>query len=316
MRPIARRAGWSLILVVLAGALVPGSGALFSAVADNSASTWTTTSLYSPTNLAGSVQGDTVSLTWNAAQPNNNGNGNGYVISGVNVGTNPATPCPASAASYTTYSGATAALRYSDSSALASRPAGSFACYLVQTGYRPAGPPPWASAPTWTSVDTLPTTKLQVGFVATSLSFANGGYFPAVLEPGDTITITFNQPVNTASVPAQAICVNHTTGAIYLDQPNLAVPCTTSAALGVVTGGSVQSVGADGLYTATYAWSNGNTTLTMTVGAFLAGSPVLLNAGTRTLTPSNTLTTGPSNYPVCSATPPGGACQPTTTTLP
>src|SRR5439155_6707488 len=39
---------------------------------------------------------------------------------------------------------------------------GTYVCYLVQTGYSPAGGPPWASAPAWTSLDTLPAVAARI----------------------------------------------------------------------------------------------------------------------------------------------------------
>jgi hypothetical protein len=66
------------------------------------------------------------------------------------------TSCPASAPAYTTLVGSTTSTTFTDSaSALLGGAAGSYICYLVQTGYSPAGGPPWASVPAWTSVDVL-----------------------------------------------------------------------------------------------------------------------------------------------------------------
>src|SRR5207244_1275270 len=48
------------------------------------------------------------------------------------------------------------------SSSLLSGAAGSHICYLVQTGYTSAGGPPWASVPSWTSVNALTTVATAI----------------------------------------------------------------------------------------------------------------------------------------------------------
>ena len=308
-------AALSLLLMVgvtVAGAAVPATGALFSASADNSASTWSTTSIYSPAGLTATVVATTVTLNWNAAQPNNNGNGNGYAISAVNVGSG---ACPTTAAGFTSYLGSTPSttLTFVDATFAAASP-GSFVCYLVQTGYNPAGAPPWAALPVWTSSNTLPTARVTVGgFEADSVAFANAGT-AGNLDAGDTITITFSQAVNTTGLPANKVCVEAITGAIYLDEVTLNPnKCSTTYSIGVLNGGTITSSGNnDGVYSATYTWSNGNRTLTITIGALTGGKQSTVNPATRTLTPAGTLVSGGGSV-ICTT---GAACQPTTTTLP
>ena len=151
-----------LAVPVLAAAMltVPVTGALLTAATANTTNTIASSQLYSPTGLGGSWNTNTVTLSWTAAQPNSNGNGNGYAISGVANGAS--STCPAAAASYTTFVGSATGVTYTDSSSsLLGGAAGTYICYLVQTGYSPSGPP-WASAPTWTSGDTLPTIAVQI----------------------------------------------------------------------------------------------------------------------------------------------------------
>lgn len=119
-----------------------------------------TTALSSPTGLSGAQSGSDVQLNWTAATPNN---GNGYSISGMDNGAS--TTCPTSASAYTTFVGgaAASAVTYTDStSPLLGVPNGNHVCYLVQSAFNPAGPPPWASAPGWTSLNSLPTVAVTI----------------------------------------------------------------------------------------------------------------------------------------------------------
>ena len=124
-------------------------------IVKNTVNSVTTTQLYSPTGLSGSRSGTTNTLTWTAASPMN---GNGYAVSGINNGAS--STCPTLASSYTTYVGSSSSTTYADGGSLANGTAGTYVCYLVRTGFSAAGGPPWASLPTWTSYNTLPTTAV------------------------------------------------------------------------------------------------------------------------------------------------------------
>jgi len=281
-----------------------------SASADN-AVRLSATALYEPVGLSGAPAGRTVPLTWTAAS--GGGNGNGYAVLGVNIGTNGATACPSVASGYTTYAGSTAGTSFTETG-LAAGVDGTYVCYLGQTGYDPAGGAPWASAPAWTSAAVSPVFKTVIGFLPTSVTMTNGG-LANTIDVGDTFVITFDQPVNTASVGTISfICAAVLTSTIYLGVTGGVVTCPTVATVGTLTGMPLSSaLLTDGRYVATDAWSNGNRTLTIAVGALSSGwQAVSVAAGTEIFVPAAAITSATGAVAICT-TP---LCLPTTTTRP
>ena len=126
----------------------------------NGTNTVTALTLVSPTSPAGVYSPSNVVLTWTAASPMN---GQGYFIRAFNNGASGA--CPASIASYVTIVGSTAGVTLTDVGAIAQGAPGTFACYLIQTGYSSAGGPPWAAAPQWTSTTALAIASIRLGVV-------------------------------------------------------------------------------------------------------------------------------------------------------
>jgi len=124
----------------------------------------TAVTLVSPTGAAGTYTPSKVVLTWTAASPMN---GQGYFIRAFNNGA--VSSCPATIASYTTIVGSTVGVTLTDNGAIARGTPGTFACYLVQTGYSAAGGPPWAAAPQWTSTTALAIATVQLGVVNVQL---------------------------------------------------------------------------------------------------------------------------------------------------
>ena len=120
----------------------------------------TALTLVSPTAAAGAYTPSKVVLTWTAASPMN---GQGYLIRALNNGGSGV--CPATIASYVTLVGSTAAVTLTDVGAIAQGAPGTFACYLIQTGYSSAGGPPWAAAPQWTSTSALAIVSVKLGVV-------------------------------------------------------------------------------------------------------------------------------------------------------
>jgi hypothetical protein len=113
-----------------------------------------------PTGASGAYTPSKVVLTWTAASPMN---GQGYFIRGMNNGASGV--CPAAIASYVTIVGSTVGVTLTDIGAIAQGAPGTFACYLIQTGYRSAGGPPWAAAPQWTSTSALAIAVVKLGVV-------------------------------------------------------------------------------------------------------------------------------------------------------
>src|SRR5438128_2185622 len=88
------------------------------------------------------------------------------------------------------------------------------------------------------------------------------------IDPTGTVAVTFNQPINTATGPAsgQNVCWNNSgTIIIMLGVTASSGTCASTETLSLIklTGGTSAS---NGRYNATWAWSNSNKTLTMTVG--------------------------------------------------
>jgi hypothetical protein len=274
------------------------------------ASTLNTTALYSPTAPASAPLGRTVSLSWTPSSPQN---GNGYVVSGVNIGSNGATLCPTPSTSYA-FVGGVAAASFSDATSLAGGTQGTYVCYLVRSGYEASAPSTWTVDPVWASADALPTAKTAIGFFPNTLALANGGTAGRI-DAGDTIVMTFDQAVDTASVPAISfICASVTTSTIYLGITGGAATCPTTATVGLLTGMTLSNpLSADGRYAASGTWSNGNATFTITVGALSAGwRTVRIAAGTESFQAASTMTSATGAAPVCRTV----ICRPTTTTRP
>src|SRR5438128_1737032 len=84
----------------------------------------------SPSASAAAPAGHTATLSWTASSPQN---GNGYAVSGVNIGTDGSVACPATLGSYA-FVGGTAGTSFTDSTALAGGTDGTYVCYLVRSG--------------------------------------------------------------------------------------------------------------------------------------------------------------------------------------
>jgi hypothetical protein len=306
-----RRVPFALLalMVGLLGIEARPATANLSAITSN-ANTLVATSLYSPTAPAGAPVGRSVNLSWTPSAPQN---GNGYVVAGTNIGSNVATTCPSSVAAYA-FVGGSAAASFTDSTSLAGGTDGTYVCYLVRSGQDATAPASWSSDPTWASADTLPVAKSAIGFFSTSLTFANGGTANR-LDTGDTIEITFDQPVDPASVGTIGfICGSVTSNTIYLGITGGTTTCPTTASVGGLSGMTLSNAqNADGRYAATGAWGYGNAQLTITVGALSAGwRRVRFAAGTEAFQPATTITAASGAVPICGTV----ICRPTTTGRP
>ncbi len=232
---------------LLACTLAGVSTASFAARTANPSATYALTALYAPTGLTATTAGAGVGLSWTAGQ-----NGSGYAVLGVANGTS--SNCAAAAtASLGTASGTT----YTD--AARSTPQGTFFCYEVKTTYA-----------SWTSVASNPRVAAQIGVVVSSIVAANGGT-AAKLDPGDTITATFNQPITTATGPSGTNSVCAISGAtIVIGSTTTSGTCvaTETTNFGKLTGGTSS---ANARFAATYTWNTAHTQLTILVGARSSG---------------------------------------------
>jgi hypothetical protein len=272
------------------GFLAPRSGASFNASTANQGNVYALTALYAPSVLTATPSGHDVNLSWTAGT-----NGSGYSVLGVANG-NSSNCTGASFASV----GSAAGTSYSDTGRYT--PQGTYFCYQVKTTY--AG---------WTSVSSNPTAAAQLGVVASSVVAANGGT-SGKLDPGDTITVTFNQPISTATGPSGTNSVCAIAGAtIVLGSTTTSGVCAASEIvnLGKLTGGTSS---ANARFAATYAWSNANKKLTVTVGARSSGVANPSVSGTWALTPTTTaskLLSATGSFQTCNTNTGGGNCLPT-----
>jgi hypothetical protein len=281
-----------LLLGLLAGATMGSAGiaqATFKATPAVSES-FSTRSLIAPTGLTATVSGHNVVLGWTAGT-----GGSGYAITGVANGTSSSCASATFSALSTTTSTA-----YTDTGR--STPQGTYFCYKVATTYG-----------TWSSQASNPTAAARLGVVAASVAITNGGT-AGQIDPGDKIVVTFNQPITTSTGPPAGdnICTS-TAGSIALGSTGSGTTCTlTGLDLGTLSG---LTVGVNSRFAATWAWSVGNTVLTITVGARSAGSTTSVT-GTATFNPTTTaskLLSATGSFQTCSSNTGGANCLPTAT---
>jgi hypothetical protein len=285
----ARVAAAAVALTLLAG--TASAIAAFTKTASGS-QTVSSRNLGAPTGLTGAASGHNVNLSWTAGT-----NGSGYAIAAAANGTS--SDCTAASfAALTT----TAGTSITDSGRFT--PQGTFECYRVTTTFG-----------TWSSQTGNPTVAVRLGVVAQAIAVANGGT-AGRFDQGDTIVITFNQAITTASGPVASnnICTN-TGGTVMLGVTGTGGTCSTGSATTIGTLTSLTITRA-ARYDATYAWSAGNTVLTATIGSRSAGSQDPTISGTAVYTPTTTATgllSATGSFHACSSNSGGGNCTPTAT---
>jgi hypothetical protein len=285
----ARIATAAVALILLAGTAT--AIAAFTKTASGS-QTVSSRNLGAPTGLTGAASGHNVNLSWTAGT-----NGSGYAIAAAANGTS-SNCTAASFAALTT----TAGTSVTDTGRFT--PQGTFECYRVTTTFG-----------TWTSQTGNPTVAVRIGVVAQSVVLTNGGT-AGRLDAGDTIVITFNQAITTASGPVAGnnVCTN-TGGTIMLGVTGTGGTCSTATATTVGTLTSL-TISRAARYNTTFAWSAGNTVLTLTIGSRSAGSQDPTISGTAVYTPTTTATgllSATGSFHACSSNSGGGNCTPSAT---
>lgn len=277
------------LAVVAAGGVARGTFAAFTGTVRNGGNTFALTSLYAPGGLTATPVGQSVDVAWTAGQ-----NGSGYRVLSAPAPNPLVNDCTgASYSTVTTVSGTT----YNHA---VSTPQGTWRCYTVETSYQ-----------SWTSVQNNPVAGARMGFVASMASFSNGGT-AGRLDQGDTITITFNQPVDTATGPqtGNSICWQSNRIVLGSTQSGNCASTDTSPRLGFLSGGTIER---NYRFAATWVWSNGNRTLTITVGARTSGSGSYSTQGAWTFTPTtnvNFVKSATGGIHVCDTNAGGGNCTP------
>jgi hypothetical protein len=285
----ARVAAAAVALVLLAGTAT--AIAAFTKTASAS-QTVSSRNLGPPTGLTGTPSGHNLNVSWTAGT-----NGSGYAIAAAANGTS-SNCTAASFAALTTTAGTT----ITDTGRFT--PQGTFECYRVTTTFG-----------TWSSQTGNPTVAVRLGVVAQSVAITNGGT-AGRLDAGDKIAITFNQAITTASGPVAGnnICTN-TGGTVMLGVTGTGTTCSTGSATTIGTLTSL-TINRAARYDATYAWSAGNTVLTITIGSRSAGTQDPTVSGTAVHTPTTTATgllSQTGSFHTCSSNSGGGNCTPTAT---
>jgi hypothetical protein len=286
----------ALIAVALAVMLLlahPTDAAL-NARTEHLSSSFSTTSLYPPTAPAAVALGHDTVVSWTAGL-----NGSGYRVLG-----GPASSSAACASATLATVGSTTGLTYTDTGRYT--PQGSWYCYEAQTSY----------GSSWTSTSSA-TVAVQLGAVLTSVTSTNGGT-SAALDTGDTITLTFNQAIATASGPSgtNSVCATSASSpgaTVVIGATATSGSCTAAEATNGVRlagGGSSRNV----RYSATYVWTSSNRVLTVTIGARTVGTNSSTISGSWVATPTTTATkllTSTGSFHVCDTNTGGGTCTPT-----
>ncbi|MFN2589001.1 MAG: hypothetical protein ABR613_12910 [Actinomycetota bacterium] len=283
-----RRVAAAGMLAVAAAGVSRGTLASFNGTTSNGGNTFALTSLYAPGALTATPAGHGVDLAWTAGR-----NGNGYRVLSAPAPDPLVNEC--AGASYSEVASPTGT-SHSDA---AWTPQGTWRCYTVQTRYA-----------SWTSVQNNPVAGARLGFVASIVSFTNTGN--QRIDDGDTFTVTFNQPVATATGPqaGNSICWQNDRIVLGSTQTGSCAATDTSPRLGFLTGGTIER---NMRLAATWAWSTDNRVLTITVGARVAGSGNYAHAGTWTFTPTANpafLQSATGGFHVCDSNAGGGNCLP------
>ena len=286
---LALATGLTAVNLLGAGVLFNPTAALLTdvpAVPDNTISTKTLTT---PTGLAANPVGHTVQTSWNAA------NGEAYTLTGGASGTD-------SSCTAVTYGVVASPVATSFTDARFT-PEGHYFCYKIQS----------TEGAAWESSASAPVSA-QLGFVAASVVVSGNGN--QRIDSGETITINFNQAVDTTSGPsgADTICSDGGPKILVLGSTTTTGSCDSATeTINVGTMATSNKIKFDVRYDATYVWSNGNKTLTIAVGARVFGKKNTRIKGILTLTPASTLLEAAAGNGICTSNSGGGDCLPATT---
>lgn len=345
-RSAERRSTFFVLLVMLlSSGLVVGTSAEFDASNTEGASRFAMASLDPPTNFAGEMAGTQAALSWWTPLGEANEDA-GYEVLWADAGPpsdDTGTPPGCGGAGAYTKIGDTSNAAFNDTSAntrTGSDQPGRWSCYQVRTVY----PYPVSASP-WTSQAGNPVKEVQVGFVARSVLLTNVDT-PFTLKSGDTVRVTFNQPVDIATGPpnglgpatgsAPRICTTWDGG---IDEVLIGA---TGDALARCTDTETISVGRlqdpdirlshQTRYRTSWAWSNCTSghcrVLTATLAEVLSSytydvdfnfvetpgeQASTSNGDPWTFVPASTLLSGQGATGICTTNPSGGLCRPVST---
>jgi hypothetical protein len=263
-------------VLTVASGLVGGTAALFNSGTTNNGFI-AAPAVKVVTGFTGTAQDNTnVKLTWTAGTSE----GNGYTV--LKDAGAAAYPDPCASATYaTTLVTGTSALTLTDTQAATAAQQGMFVCYKALRVYTPPG----SGTVLWTSQNsasqTNPTKDVQLGMVASQITFTNGGAAGGVFDANDLIDIYFNQATNQPAVGATVgVCFDHASSTMWFETPTSATKCAVPGTdgIGSVTGMAVTFSPAtkDGVFTASYTWVS-NTHLQVKITGVTGGAATVTN---------------------------------------
>ena len=316
MNPHRRAFITSLVLLAAAGA-VAGTSASFNARTTNDAA-YSTDALNNPTSVTTSNEGYTVSYSWTAGSMTSGASTFSHRLStkaptlGSVTGSAPACTWSDTFGTTTTIPSATT----SASVTVPNNRLGLWLCWRLDVQHPASGTPTWVS-------QSSPSGSVQIGFVAQSVTVANGGV-AGTMDSGDTIVLKLSQQALKSSIGSPTdVCFltsskNSTTGTVYVGRSTATACASTNTLLGSfpVANAAIGNPAANWTptYAATFSWQGscnvGNTAcdeLLITLGARGTGNTdpsVTINA-TSIFTPVATLqsfaTVSGSALPLCTA---------------
>lgn len=291
---MSRRGIWMAVAVVAAlvwsAALASVALASFRSSPAPVAQAVSSRNLIAPASITPTPAGHNVNVSWPAGA-----NGSGYQLLAAANGTS--STCPGTGMTLLT---STTLLAYTDTNRFT--PQGTYECYQVHTTYG-----------TWSSISGNPTAAAQIGFVASSVAVTNGGTAGRI-DTGDTIVVTYNQPVNTTTGPAatENVCATNT-NVIVIGSTGIGTNCTvTPVSLGTMTGYTVSK---RIRFSTTWSWNAAKTVLTITLGAVTAGNNSKVT-GAGAFDPTTTTTnmlSATGSFHNCDTNTGGGNCLPAVT---
>jgi hypothetical protein len=307
--------------LILGSAAIKGTMALDFGRTTHAGSTYDTGAVYDPSAITGAPVDNKESVAW-TDPGHNHGNGNGYAVYAYHQGPTAGTACSTTQSNYVFVAGTgNASPAYTDNGVFGGSNANfiaSYTCYMIRTWDVPGvNPASWTSGtvPTWTSqIAPAPANQyvtpngVPVGMFVQSISMTNNN---GTLASGDTLVINYSQATNAPNLTGLKICTRAFTHQVYIGQSLAAGTCdnTGLASVGILAGGAFNNTGN---WNTTWAWSNGNKTLTGTLTSLSGGTAATAMAGTWTLTPSQSPEAGQplvqsadTTVKVCNANPTG-----------
>ncbi|MCU1485493.1 MAG: hypothetical protein JWN67_2239 [Actinomycetia bacterium] len=330
-RPAAKRRGDGatlgvVLILVLTSGFVAGTTASFTGTVTHKSSVFAVAALSSPTNAGGVMKNTSMEVTWSPVANTVENAGAGYLVNRKDLSApNADGSSPGCVAGSFANVGSTAGSPYTDATA-SSFAQGRYVCYEIQTVYPCTGTPCNQGVNPWLSQGSNPIVALQTGYVVATVSSANVTTLNTFKQT-DTITIKFNQAVDTSTVPTSglAICSNASGNYLRVGTTNVTTSTTCDATQDpTVVFGILQTsfdITTSKRYNMSVAWSNctagptGCQTATISVGSKIstAAGDIAISSTTFEFQPTGSATYVKSfagALTLCAADPVGGLCRP------